>query len=134
MEDMTRLNTCKNIALEGRNGKRYHSRFWFYNGLFVGWTYWVISWVSTTALVIVGVDYLTPFFYEDVQSAEIGLTLISRSRANKLKLDGNKKLSGLFVDWTYWVISCVITTALVIVGVDYLTPFFMKTFKVCGCF
>ncbi|KAM3728660.1 Phenylalanine--tRNA ligase beta subunit [Dirofilaria immitis] len=34
---------------------------------FVGWTYWVISCVITTALVIVGVDYLTPFFYEDVQ-------------------------------------------------------------------
>ncbi|QKX02556.1 APC family permease [Wolbachia endosymbiont of Dirofilaria (Dirofilaria) immitis] len=43
---------------------------------FVGWTYWVISWVSTTALVIVGVGYLTPFFYEDVQSVRLLLGLL----------------------------------------------------------
>ena len=29
---------------------------------FTGWTYWVISWVSTTAVVLSVVGYLTPFF------------------------------------------------------------------------
>ncbi len=28
---------------------------------FTGWTYWVISWVSTTAVIVTGVGYLTPF-------------------------------------------------------------------------
>lgn len=27
---------------------------------FVGWTYWVVSWVSTTAVVIASIGYLTP--------------------------------------------------------------------------
>lgn len=28
---------------------------------FTGWTYWVISWVSTTAVIVTGVGYLLPF-------------------------------------------------------------------------
>ncbi len=28
---------------------------------FTGWTYWVISWVSTTAVIIASVSYLSPF-------------------------------------------------------------------------
>jgi APA family basic amino acid/polyamine antiporter len=43
---------------------------------FVGWTYWVISWVSTTALIVVGVGYLTPFFHEDIQSMRLLLELL----------------------------------------------------------
>lgn len=31
---------------------------------FTGWTYWVISWVSTTTVIVVAVGYLTPFFCE----------------------------------------------------------------------
>ncbi|WP_395462972.1 APC family permease [Wolbachia endosymbiont of Cantharis cryptica] len=42
---------------------------------FVGWTYWVISWVSTTALIVVGVGYLTPFFHEDIRSIRLFLEL-----------------------------------------------------------
>ncbi|MDR0773538.1 MAG: amino acid permease [Wolbachia pipientis] len=43
---------------------------------FVGWTYWVISWVSTTALIVVGVGYITPFFYEDIKSMRLFLELL----------------------------------------------------------
>ncbi|CAD6996571.1 unnamed protein product [Ceratitis capitata] len=43
---------------------------------FVGWTYWLISWVSTTALVIVGVGYLTPLFYKDIQNIRLLLELL----------------------------------------------------------
>ncbi|WP_341812510.1 APC family permease [Wolbachia endosymbiont (group A) of Conops quadrifasciatus] len=43
---------------------------------FVGWTYWVITWVSTTALTVVGVGYLTPFFHEDIQSMRLLLELL----------------------------------------------------------
>ncbi len=44
---------------------------------FTGWTYWVISWVSTTVVIIAAVGYLTPFFGEQSSSfyliLEIGL-------------------------------------------------------------
>ncbi|QKX02660.1 amino acid permease [Wolbachia endosymbiont of Litomosoides sigmodontis] len=43
---------------------------------FVGWTYWVISWVSTTALIIVGVGYLTPFLHESVKNIRLPLELL----------------------------------------------------------
>ncbi|QOD38669.1 APC family permease [Candidatus Wolbachia massiliensis] len=42
---------------------------------FVGWTYWIISWVSTTALIVVGIGYLTPFFHEDIQNMRLFLEL-----------------------------------------------------------
>jgi APA family basic amino acid/polyamine antiporter len=31
------------------------------NAFFTGWTYWVISWVSTAAVVIASISYLSPF-------------------------------------------------------------------------
>lgn len=40
---------------------------------FTGWTYWVISWVSTTAVIIASVSYLSPFL--PTQSAYLYLTL-----------------------------------------------------------
>lgn len=30
-------------------------------GFFTGWTYWVISWVSTAAVIIASISYLSPF-------------------------------------------------------------------------
>ncbi len=30
-------------------------------GFFTGWTYWIISWVSTTAVIIASISYLSPF-------------------------------------------------------------------------
>lgn len=42
-------------------------------GFFVGWTYWVISWVSTTAVIKGCIGYLTPLI--DIQSKEISLLL-----------------------------------------------------------
>ena len=40
---------------------------------FTGWTYWVISWVSTTAVIVASVGYLSPLI--GTQSAEIYLLL-----------------------------------------------------------
>lgn len=40
---------------------------------FVGWTYWVISWVSTTAVVVTAITYLTPFIGD--KGSEIYLAL-----------------------------------------------------------
>ncbi|MDG7056348.1 MAG: amino acid permease [Wolbachia endosymbiont of Meromenopon meropis] len=43
---------------------------------FVGWTYWVISWVSTTALIVVGISYLTPLFHKEIQNMRLFLELL----------------------------------------------------------
>lgn len=40
---------------------------------FTGWTYWIISWVSTTAVIIASVSYLSPFI--GAQSPFVYLTL-----------------------------------------------------------
>lgn len=40
---------------------------------FVGWTYWVISWVSTTAVVVTAITYLSPFIGD--KGSEIYLAL-----------------------------------------------------------
>jgi APA family basic amino acid/polyamine antiporter len=40
---------------------------------FTGWTYWVISWVSTTAVIITSISYLSPFIGN--QSPIVYLTL-----------------------------------------------------------
>lgn len=38
-----------------------HQAFGATAAFFTGWTYWVISWVSSTALVVASISYLTPF-------------------------------------------------------------------------
>lgn len=43
---------------------------------FVGWTYWVISWVSSTAVVVASVGYLTPLFYGDMSHLRLLLELL----------------------------------------------------------
>ncbi|RZI46751.1 APC family permease [Candidatus Finniella inopinata] len=40
---------------------------------FTGWTYWVISWVSTTAVIVASIGYLSPLIGN--QSAEVNLLL-----------------------------------------------------------
>jgi basic amino acid/polyamine antiporter, APA family len=42
-------------------------------GFFTGWTYWVISWVSTTAVVVASIGYLTPLIGN--HGAEVNLVL-----------------------------------------------------------
>ncbi len=43
---------------------------------FVGWTYWVISWVSTAALIVASIGYLTPLFHGDIQNARLFLEIL----------------------------------------------------------
>ncbi len=40
---------------------------------FTGWTYWVISWVSTTAVVVASIGYFTPLFQSDIQKIRLYL-------------------------------------------------------------
>ncbi len=49
-------------------------------GFFTGWTYWVISWVSTTVVVVVSISYLTPLIGHHAPGVylalEIGLVVL----------------------------------------------------------
>ncbi len=38
-----------------------HHAFGASTAFFTGWTYWVISWVSSTAVIVASIGYLTPF-------------------------------------------------------------------------
>ena len=43
---------------------------------FVGWTYWVISWVSTSVVVIASISFLTPFLWTDSVILQIILQIL----------------------------------------------------------
>lgn len=43
---------------------------------FVGWTYWVISWVSTTAVIVASIGYLTPLLRSDIQDLRLLLEIL----------------------------------------------------------
>ncbi|UIP92298.1 amino acid permease [Wolbachia endosymbiont of Anopheles demeilloni] len=42
---------------------------------FVGWTYWVSSWVSSTAVTIASIGYLAPLFHNDIQDIRLLLEI-----------------------------------------------------------
>ncbi|OEY86451.1 amino acid permease [Wolbachia pipientis] len=43
---------------------------------FTGWTYWVISWISTTAVVVASIGFLAPLFQGDIQSIRLYLEML----------------------------------------------------------
>lgn len=59
---------------------------------FTGWTYWLVSWISSTVVVISGVTYLTPFIGNSQETKllwEIGLLIIISSiNCKSVKLSG----------------------------------------------
>lgn len=55
---------------------------------FIGWTYWVISWVSTTAVVITAVTYLTPFIGNQGSGVYLLLEIVLLLIITALNLQG----------------------------------------------
>lgn len=43
---------------------------------FAGWTYWVVSWISTTAVIVAAIGYLSPFFGDQSSIFYLGLEII----------------------------------------------------------
>ena len=43
---------------------------------FVGWTYWVVSWISTSAVVIAAISYLSPFIGDQSPMVYLSLELL----------------------------------------------------------
>jgi len=66
---------------------------------FTGWTYWVVSWASTTAVVVAAIGYLSPFIGQQDASvylwAEIAL-LLSVSGLNLMGVNTAGKAETLF--------------------------------------
>lgn len=57
-------------------------------GFFVGWTYWVISWVSTTAVVTACIGYLTPIIGEYGKEVYLALEIALLAAITLLNLKG----------------------------------------------
>ncbi|APR99139.1 APC family permease [Wolbachia endosymbiont of Folsomia candida] len=55
---------------------------------FVGWTYWVISWVSTTAVIVASIGYLTPLFHADIQNVRLLLEILLFTAITLINLRG----------------------------------------------
>lgn len=53
-----------------------HKAFGPSAAFFTGWTYWIISWVSTTAIVTSAVAYLTPLIGEQSMAVELLLEFL----------------------------------------------------------
>jgi len=52
---------CRHFPKTGGPHAYVHATFGNTAAFFTGWTYWVISWFSTTAVVIASIGYLSPF-------------------------------------------------------------------------
>lgn len=55
---------CSRFPKTGGPHAYVHATFGKTAAFFTGWTYWVISWFSTTAVVIASIGYLSPFIGE----------------------------------------------------------------------
>lgn len=62
---------------------------------FIGWTYWVISWVSTTAVVVTSVSYLKFFIGDCAPSTYLILELLLLLAITLLNLRGVKAAGGI---------------------------------------
>jgi len=57
---------------------------------FTGWTYWVVSWVSTTAVIVACVGYLTPFIGSHTITIYLAIGLVLLFIVTILNLKGVK--------------------------------------------
>ena len=55
---------------------------------FTGWTYWVISWISTTAVIIASISYLSPFIPNASSNLELSLEILLLIAMTYLNLKG----------------------------------------------
>lgn len=59
-------------------------------GFFTGWTYWVISWISTTAVIVSSIGYLTPLLGIESKFIQIALEIVLLGSITLLNLRGVK--------------------------------------------
>jgi APA family basic amino acid/polyamine antiporter len=65
-----------------------HEAFGWSSAFFTGWTYWIVSWVSTTVVVIACIGYLSPVIGVHGAMANLALELVLLLAITALNLQG----------------------------------------------
>ncbi len=81
---------CKRLPFTGGPHVYVQHAFGPTLGFFSGWTYWVISWVSTTAVVVTSIGCLSPFFVNSSKEFYLLLEIILLISITLLNLRGVK--------------------------------------------
>lgn len=67
---------CKRFPRTGGPSTYVHEAFGSTCAFFTGWTYWIISWISTIAIIISAVGYLTPLIGDVHPIVRLGLEIL----------------------------------------------------------
>lgn len=84
---------------------------------FVGWTYWVISWVSTTAVIVASIGYLTPLFHTDIQSMRLFLEILLFTIITLINLRGVTVAGN--IEFILMVVKLIALISIPIIGLFY---------------
>ncbi|MDM8335404.1 APC family permease [Wolbachia pipientis] len=84
---------------------------------FVGWTYWVSSWVSSTAVTIASIGYLTPLFYNDMQNIRLLLEIALILAIMLINLRGVTTAG--YVELLFTIIKIIALLAIPIVALSF---------------
>lgn len=79
---------CNRFPRVGGPHAYVHEAFGAPWAFFTGWTYWVISWVSTSAIIASAVGYLTPFIGSDSSILHLLLEMLIIVAITLLNLQG----------------------------------------------
>ena len=81
---------CQRFPRTGGPHAYAKAMFGYTAAFFTGWTYWVISWVSTTAVIIASISYLSPFIGSPSPFVYLLLELVLLISITYLNLKGVK--------------------------------------------
>lgn len=79
---------CSQLPKTGGPHAYVQAAFGPHAAFFTGWTYWVISWVSTTAVITASVGYLMVFFDAPTPAFQISLEILLLLSITALNLKG----------------------------------------------
>lgn len=91
----------------------------------MGWTYWIISWVSTTAVVVASIGYLTPLFHSDIRHIHLLLEIMLLLSITLINLRGVTTAG--YVEFILMIIK---VTALLIIPITALFYFNKNNFVI----
>jgi len=73
---MVFANLCAHFPKTGGPHVYIESFFGKDASFFVGWTYWVVSWISTTAVIVAAIGYLSPFIGDQDPMVYLGFEIL----------------------------------------------------------
>jgi basic amino acid/polyamine antiporter, APA family len=81
---------CARIPKTGGPHAYVHASFGPTAAFFTGWTYWVISWISTSAVIVTAIGYLLPLIGDQSKFIVVGLEIVLLTLITLLNLRGVK--------------------------------------------